>query len=108
MRPPRSARVSNSSGKQQFVIVMIMIIMGLTAAVSAGILNSDDIKSSGGGPSSVHINVENFGKVTDFYYRGAQPGEADYEQLSALGIKTVIDLRDDPRDYARPDRKSVV
>ncbi|MBK6797659.1 MAG: tyrosine-protein phosphatase [Acidobacteria bacterium] len=84
------------------MIIIIMIIMVLTAAVSAGMLNSDDIKSSGGGPSSVHVSVENFGKVTDFYYRGAQPGEADYEQLSALGIKTVIDLRDDPKGYARP------
>lgn len=45
--------------------------------------------------------MENFGKVNDHYYRGAQPEEGQYEQLKALGVKTVIDLRDDPKDYAK-------
>jgi protein tyrosine/serine phosphatase len=35
------------------------------------------------------------------FYRGAQPKEEDYKDLAALGIKTVIDLTDDPKPYER-------
>jgi protein tyrosine/serine phosphatase len=41
------------------------------------------------------INIENFGKVNDNYYRGSQPMQAEFEQLKKLGVKTVIDLRKD-------------
>jgi tyrosine-protein phosphatase SIW14 len=41
--------------------------------------------------------VENFGKVNDNYYRGSQPDAAAFAQLKQLGIKTVIDLRQDSR-----------
>lgn len=47
------------------------------------------------------VEVENFGKVTDFFYRGAQPKEEEYFQLAHLGIKTVVDLRHDPKSGAR-------
>ena len=40
--------------------------------------------------SSVHIS--NFGRINDNYYRGAQPQGGDYRDLSALGVKTIIDL----------------
>ena len=36
------------------------------------------------------------------FYRGAQPSEQDYKDLAALGVKTVIDLRDDPQRSERP------
>jgi len=49
----------------------------------------------------VEITVENFGKVAEFYYRGAQPKDEEYRQLASLGVKTIVDLRDDPKDYAR-------
>lgn len=35
------------------------------------------------------------------FYRGAQPKEGDYQDLASLGIKTIIDLRDDPTSYER-------
>ncbi|MFN0084516.1 MAG: fused DSP-PTPase phosphatase/NAD kinase-like protein [Blastocatellia bacterium] len=49
----------------------------------------------------VEDEVENFGKVTDFYFRGAQPEPEQYSQLAALGVRTVIDLRDDPKEFAK-------
>jgi protein tyrosine/serine phosphatase len=49
----------------------------------------------------VAVDIENFGKVNDHFYRGAQPKGRNYEQLSALGIKTIVDLREDAEDYAR-------
>jgi tyrosine-protein phosphatase SIW14 len=47
------------------------------------------------------ISIENFGRVSDAYYRGAQPEGRDYTDLAAFGIKTVIDLqRDGPEEEA--------
>jgi protein tyrosine/serine phosphatase len=44
------------------------------------------------------IRIDNFGQVTEKYYRGAQPAGQDYTDLSALGVKTVIDLTSDDTD----------
>jgi len=50
------------------------------------------------------IKIDNFGVVNDHYYRGAQPTPADFPDLAALGVKTVIDLTRDGRD----DEKGLV
>jgi protein tyrosine/serine phosphatase len=42
-----------------------------------------------------HIRIDNFGRVNDNFYRGAQPKGSDYTDLAALGVKTVIDLQED-------------
>ncbi len=39
-------------------------------------------------------DVPNFYKVNENLYRGGQPNEAGFAELKRLGIKTVIDLRD--------------
>ena len=39
--------------------------------------------------------------MDEHFYRGAQPDRDDYTPMAALGIKTVIDLRDDPTDYEK-------
>ena len=41
-----------------------------------------------------HIRIKNFGQMDARFYRGAQPKEEDYKDLAALGIKTIIDLRE--------------
>ncbi len=48
------------------------------------------------------VKIKNFGQMDERFFRGAQPKESDYKDLAALGIKTVIDLRDDPKDYEKP------
>ena len=50
-----------------------------------------------------NIGIKNFGKLDERFFRGAQPGERDYKDLAALGIKTIIDLRDDPMSYEKRD-----
>jgi protein tyrosine/serine phosphatase len=50
---------------------------------------------------STGSEIENFGRVTDFFYRGAQPKGDNYGRLASMGIKTVIDLRDDAKDYSK-------
>ena len=49
-----------------------------------------------------NVKIKNFGQMDERFYRGAQPKEDDYGSLAELGIKTVIDLRDDATDYERP------
>src|SRR5260370_21583430 len=52
-----------------------------------------------GGPSIQ--GVENFWKVDDHVYRGAQPTEEGFRNLAKLGVKTVVDLREsDARSMA--------
>lgn len=50
-----------------------------------------------------NVKIKNFGQMDDRFYRGAQPEPTDYQALKDLGIKTVIDLRNDPTDYEKSD-----
>jgi tyrosine-protein phosphatase SIW14 len=38
------------------------------------------------------IRIDNFAKVNDAYFRGAQPVGSDYDDLARLGVKTVVNL----------------
>ena len=49
-------------------------------------------------------HIGNFGKVNDTYYRGDQPKGDDYLALASLGVRTVIDLRND----FEPDEQKLV
>ena len=74
----------------------------LNVVSSARTKEKHDKSSSNSRTTDEAVEVENFGKVTEFYYRGAQPkGAAGYNQLAAIGVKTIIDLRNDPKDYAK-------
>src|SRR5258706_15173 len=53
-----------------------------------------------------NIRVKNFGQMDDRFYRGAQPEERDYKDLAALGVKTIVDLRDDPTSYEKRDAEA--
>src|SRR5262249_22808051 len=77
-------------------IVPVMAILALATAAIAqeAVAPSND--------ADVHIRIKNFGQMDARFYRGAQPGKDDYKDLAALGIKTIIDLREDPEAYERP------
>ncbi|HEY8224515.1 MAG TPA: tyrosine-protein phosphatase [Pyrinomonadaceae bacterium] len=47
------------------------------------------------------IKIKNFGQMDERFYRGGQPNGQDYKDLAALGIRTVIDLRDDAESSER-------
>lgn len=44
---------------------------------------------------AAHVRIDNFAKVNNTYYRGAQPVGQDYNDLAALGVKTIINLTDE-------------
>src|SRR5918993_361124 len=49
-----------------------------------------------------NIKIKNFGQMDDRFYRGARPKEDDYKALAELGVKTIIDLTDNSREYEQP------
>ena len=50
------------------------------------------------------IRIDNFGRISSTYYRGAQPKGRDYADLAGLGVKTLINLTSDD---ASPDEKAM-
>ena len=52
------------------------------------------------------VKIKNFGQMDDRFYRGGQPKEEDYKQLAAIGIKTIIDLRNDPAEYEKREAEA--
>jgi protein tyrosine/serine phosphatase len=63
------------------------LTLALTLAVPA-------LADSGHSAALDRVHIVNFGRVSDTYYRGAQPEGRDYADLRALGVKTVIDLQE--------------
>ena len=43
-------------------------------------------------PALAQVGIDNFARVNDAYFRGAQPVGSDYADLARLGVKTVINL----------------
>ena len=72
------------------------ILLGLTLAIPASAQVGQTRLAGDSGPSS--IRIDNFGRVSGTYYRGAQPEGRDYEDLAAAGVKSVINLTSDDAD----------
>ncbi len=47
--------------------------------------------------TSPATKIKNFGQMDERFYRGARPKLEEYKDLAAMGIKTVIDLTEDPK-----------
>lgn len=52
--------------------------------------------------NSTEIKIKNFGQMDERFYRGGRPKEADLKALAAMGVKTIIDLTDNSREYEQP------
>lgn len=74
-RNPQLARLSTA--------VLLVAAMASTAAASANLSQ---------------VRIDNFGKVNDNYYRGAQPEDRDYTDLAAIGVKTLVNLTSEDAD----------
>jgi protein tyrosine/serine phosphatase len=78
------------SSKKRHALLALVAILSL-AAVSSAQENS-----------TTNVTIKNFGQMDDRFYRGAQPKEKEFKELAQLGIRTIIDLRDDPESYEKP------
>jgi protein tyrosine phosphatase (PTP) superfamily phosphohydrolase (DUF442 family) len=81
-------------------MVALVLVAGATAAITRGA----GIEQPSSPPPLVAltsqtpappVGIKNFGRVNENYYRGAQPDAAGFAELKKLGVKTVIDLRED-------------
>lgn len=79
------------------------ILHGIAATFAAAVLYvSGALAQVPENPAFANIDIINFGQMDGRFYRGGQPEMDDYAALAALGVKTVIDLRNDPTDYEKP------
>ena len=65
----------------------------ITASLASPALAKDS--KSTAAPATVAaaaVHIDNFGRVNEHYYRGAQPSAQDLADLAKLGVKTTIDL----------------
>ena len=53
-------------------------------------------------PEFPNVKIKNFGQMDERFYRGARPKDGDYKALAALGVKTIIDLTDNSKEYEQP------
>ncbi len=83
----------SSSTLVRKTLLVTTIIFALAAVVAA---------QEAGASKAPAVKIKNFGQMDERFFRGAQPKEKDYKDLASLGIKTVIDLRDDPEAYEKP------
>lgn len=74
------------------LIAALAMVLSLSAATFAKSKN----------PNFPDIKIKNFGQMDDRFYRGARPKEEDFKALAALGVKTVIDLTDNSKEYEQP------
>lgn len=72
-----------------FVLTAILSLAAIAAAQETAKADTHTVK------------IKNFGQMDDRFFRGAQPKEKDYKDLAKLGIRTIIDLRDDPEAYEK-------
>ncbi len=73
----------------------------MVAAASIALFSFAAVSAQTSPSQFPNIDIINFGQMTDTYYRGGQPEPDDYPALAALGIKTIIDLRNDPTSYEK-------
>src|SRR5262245_44001638 len=97
-RPVSSSLAKAPSAKMPVIILSISVALALSV-ISYARPNGKNAANSKAAP--IVSDIDNFGQVTDFYFRGEQPKGGDYSHLAAIGVKTIIDLRDDPKDYAK-------
>ena len=81
----------NPKGRQ--VLFALLTVLSVAEVASAQKVSDSS--------SNQTIKIKNFGQMDDRFYRGAQPKENDYKALAELGIKTIIDLREDTEAYSK-------
>ena len=79
--------------KRNYLLVLLSVISLVSLSSATSFAQESKAQSA--------VTIKNFGQMDDRFFRGGQPKEDEYRELAALGVKTIIDLRDDPKDYAK-------
>jgi len=84
----------SKTNRSYLSVLFAVISLVLTSSVTAFSQDSSKADIS-------KVSIKNFGQMDDRFFRGGQPKQDEYPELAALGIRTVIDLQDDPTSYER-------
>jgi protein tyrosine phosphatase (PTP) superfamily phosphohydrolase (DUF442 family) len=77
-----------------FVLCFVVPQCLLPGAWPAPGLAADDVSKGRWAERIANSHLQNFHKVSDNLYRGAQPSPAGMRELQRMGIRTIINLRD--------------
>ena len=93
----------NTARRSYFSVLFAVISLILASSISAFSQEpQENIKTT-----ATNVSIKNFGQMDDRFFRGAQPKEDEYQELAALGIKTIIDLREDPEAYEKRNAEAL-
>jgi len=85
----------------KFKVAAIGAPLAILALAVYSLAPNDSSTATDPSKSFTNVRIKNFGQMDNNFYRGAQPKEKDYKELAELGVKAIIDLRDDPLHYAK-------
>ncbi len=103
-----SMRVLKQSSNSAAIAVVILLAMAISAIAQqqAASPTSKPEASTESTKTIPAIHIANFGSINPNFYRGARPKVADYKDLAAMGIKTVINLERGGDRNAEKDAKA--
>jgi protein tyrosine/serine phosphatase len=73
------------------ISTVALLVLSLGPFVAAQARPGDDAVKAAA-RQTAPVGIDNFGRVSATYYRGAQPEGRDYADLAELGVRTVINL----------------
>ena len=98
-----------SSTKRSYLFVFFAVLSFVLASSISTVAqeSSQQTENSAAAASVAEVKIKNFGQMDDRFFRGGQPKEKQYKELAALGINTIIDLRDDPEEYEKREAEAL-
>jgi protein tyrosine/serine phosphatase len=84
MKPPAGLRRTSAAA-----------LIALSSLVTLSAAPAGSAPAAAAAVATPSIGIDNFGRISPTYYRGAQPQGRDYADLAALGVRTVINLTSD-------------
>ena len=93
-----------STTKRSYLSVLVFV---LSLVFASSITASAQTFDSAAASNINSVKIKNFGQMDERFFRGGQPKEGQYEELAALGIKTIVDLREDPEAYEKRDAEAL-
>ena len=90
-----------SSGSAQKKKMIIRFLGGIATLFVAVLVMAGGTSAQTSPSKEFGVKIKNFGQMDERFYRGARPKEDDYASLKALGIQTILDLQEEPKEYAK-------
>jgi protein tyrosine/serine phosphatase len=87
-----------------FAAVSFVLASSISTVAQEATPKTED---SGAAANVAEVKIKNFGQMDDRFFRGGQPKEQQYKELAAIGVKTIIDLRQDPMEYEKREAEAV-